>query len=175
MRQSLALRRISILASTVWEKEKGNEKRHREVLFLLVILSLVLACACSSARTSRRSRRNRPIKLTHWDRRRHRRLEQAECTIANVVEPYNEMTGVTVETVLQPMFGKPCAAVAGGGGYVVDAWPIIRLRNGEVRASSSAERLCRTTRLGGHLRPVGIEPRPGRRRAGAAYRTSWKH
>ncbi len=89
-------------------------------LFLLVILSLVLAACAPAAAPAPAGEAGaaEPIKLTHWIGVGTGGSEQAECTIANVVEPYNEMTeGVTVETVLQPNVWEAMrTAVAGGGG-----------------------------------------------------------
>ncbi|MDI9546852.1 MAG: extracellular solute-binding protein [Chloroflexota bacterium] len=89
-------------------------------LFLLVILSLVLAACAPAAAPALAGEAGaaEPIKLTHWIGVGTGGSEQAECTIANVVEPYNEMTeGVTVETVLQPNVWEAMrTAVAGGGG-----------------------------------------------------------
>ncbi len=133
-------------------------------LFLLVILSLVLAACAPAAAPAPAGEAGaaEPIKLTHWIGVGTGGSEQAECTIANVVEPYNEMTeGVTVETVLQPNVWEAMrTAVAGGGGpdIVTTPGPSFVFEMAKSGQAPPAERLCRTTGLGGHLRPVGIEP-----------------
>ncbi len=92
----------------------------RKPLFLLVVFSLLLAaCAPAVAPASDgEAGAAAPITLEHWIGVGSSGSEQAECVIANVIEPYNAMTeGVTVNSVLQPNWWEAMrTAVAGGGG-----------------------------------------------------------
>lgn len=94
----------------------------QKLLFLLVIVSLVMAaCApiapAGPAGTGEGTAAD-AVTLSYWIGVGSGGSEQAECVIANVIEPYNEQTpGVTVNTVLQAnMWDAMRTAVAGGGG-----------------------------------------------------------
>jgi len=92
----------------------------RQFVFLLVVLSMLLA-ACAPAvapAAGGETGAAAPIELAQWLGVSSGGSQQAECIIANVIEPYNEMTeGVTVQATLQSnVWDAMRTAVAGGGG-----------------------------------------------------------
>lgn len=92
----------------------------KTILYIVVVASLVMAaCApVAQAPAGEESAVAEPITLTQWLGVGSGGSEQAECIIANVIEPYSEQTeGVTVEAVLQAnVWDAMRTAVAGGGG-----------------------------------------------------------